>query len=115
MSEDVQFNLRIPSELKQQIVDAAKRNSRFRAPVCQLMWSGTTPTGQDECNRIVRDVAVKACAGRIVCLGFTAVFALYTIHSSINLHYSFEYVIALWHFLTYSFYFIVHCQRVDKL
>ncbi len=25
MSEDVQFNLRIPAELKQQIVEAAKR------------------------------------------------------------------------------------------
>lgn len=28
MSDDVQFNLRIPSELKQKIVEAAKRNSR---------------------------------------------------------------------------------------
>ncbi|PZM15419.1 hypothetical protein DOL94_12810, partial [Acinetobacter baumannii] len=27
MSEDVQFNLRIPAELKQQIVEAAKKNS----------------------------------------------------------------------------------------
>ena len=41
MSEDVQFNLRIPSELKQQIVDAAKRNSRSINAEAQLRLERT--------------------------------------------------------------------------
>ena len=41
MTEDVQFNLRIPSELKQQIVDAAKRNSRSINAEAQLRLERT--------------------------------------------------------------------------
>ncbi|WP_180035596.1 MULTISPECIES: Arc family DNA-binding protein [unclassified Acinetobacter] len=41
MSEDVQFNLRIPSELKQQIVDAAKQNSRSINAEAQLRLQRT--------------------------------------------------------------------------
>lgn len=41
MSDDVQFNLRIPSELKQQIVDAAKRNSRSINAEAQLRLERT--------------------------------------------------------------------------
>lgn len=41
MAEDVQFNLRIPSELKQQIVDAAKRNSRSINAEAQLRLERT--------------------------------------------------------------------------
>lgn len=41
MSEDIQFNLRIPSELKQQIVDAAKRNSRSINAEAQLRLERT--------------------------------------------------------------------------
>lgn len=41
MSEDVQFNLRIPSELKRQIVDAAKRNSRSINAEAQLRLERT--------------------------------------------------------------------------
>lgn len=41
MSEEVQFNLRIPSELKQQIVDAAKRNSRSINAEAQLRLEKT--------------------------------------------------------------------------
>lgn len=41
MTEDVQFNLRIPSELKRQIVDAAKRNSRSINAEAQLRLERT--------------------------------------------------------------------------
>ena len=41
MSDDVQFNLRIPSELKQQIVDAAKKNSRSINAEAQLRLERT--------------------------------------------------------------------------
>ena len=41
MSDDVQFNLRIPSELKRQIVDAAKRNSRSINAEAQLRLERT--------------------------------------------------------------------------
>lgn len=41
MSEDVQFNLRIPAELKQQIVEAAKKNSRSINAEAQLRLEKT--------------------------------------------------------------------------
>lgn len=41
MSDDVQFNLRIPSELKQLIVDAAKKNSRSINAEAQLRLERT--------------------------------------------------------------------------
>lgn len=41
MSEDVQFNLRIPAELKQQIVEAAKKNSRSINAEAQLRLERT--------------------------------------------------------------------------
>lgn len=41
MSEDIQFNLRIPFELKQQIVDAAKKNSRSINAEAQLRLERT--------------------------------------------------------------------------
>ncbi|MEG9133696.1 Arc family DNA-binding protein, partial [Acinetobacter baumannii] len=41
MSDDVQFNLRIPSELKQRIVDAAKKNSRSINAEAQLRLERT--------------------------------------------------------------------------
>ena len=41
MTEDVQFNLRIPSDLKRQIVDAAKRNSRSINAEAQLRLERT--------------------------------------------------------------------------
>ena len=41
MPDEVQFNLRIPSELKQQIVDAAKRNSRSINAEAQLRLERT--------------------------------------------------------------------------
>ncbi|OJU74917.1 MAG: hypothetical protein BGN93_01415 [Acinetobacter sp. 39-4] len=41
MSDDVQFNLRIPAELKQRIVDAAKKNSRSINAEAQLRLERT--------------------------------------------------------------------------
>lgn len=41
MSDDVQFNLRIPSKLKQRIVDAAKKNSRSINAEAQLRLERT--------------------------------------------------------------------------
>lgn len=41
MSNDVQFNLRIPLELKQQIADAAKNNSRSVNAEAQMRLEGS--------------------------------------------------------------------------
>lgn len=41
MSEEVQFNLRIPAELKKQIMEAAKKNSRSINAEAQLRLEAT--------------------------------------------------------------------------